>query len=284
MIKLNGENVELNKWYDGPFHLKLTKSSIEPVDGSHLIEWVYDSEEELVVVKMIANELRMRGEAPISLFLPYLPNARMDRIEDKVDSDYITVFTLRHFVDFLKELNFKEITVLDPHSDYIMKNMDNVTDLYPISQIEYVVKETEKQTGKRPVLFYPDAGAKSRYGEVLSNTSLADYDVAYGIKERTWGTNVIESYKIDGKIHKGHPVVIIDDICSLGGTFIHAGEELRKVGVETINLYITHCEQGIFVRHLLKENSPIDKVYTTDSIMADNKGNDKLEIIRICRN
>lgn len=283
MIKLNKETVELNKWYDGPFHLKLTKENLSE-DSCATLEWIYDSEEELVALQMIVLELRMRGIDKIDLFLPYLPNARMDRIEDKVDSGQITVFTLKHFAEILKTMNFNKIIILDPHSDYIMKYLDNVEDLYPVSQIEYVVKKTEEQTGKRPVLFYPDAGAKSRYGEVLKNSSLADYDVAYGIKERTWGTDAIESYKIDGKIPEGHPVVIIDDICSLGGTFIHAGEELRKVGVETINLYITHCEQGIFVRHLLKENSPIDKVYTTDTIMTDNKGNDELEIIRICRN
>ena len=47
----------------------------------------------------------------VSLFMPYIPNARMDRV--KVDED---TFTLKYFAEIINSLSFTSVSVLDPHS------------------------------------------------------------------------------------------------------------------------------------------------------------------------
>ena len=67
-------------------------------------------------------------------------------------------------------------------------------------------------------------------------------------------------------------VVIVDDICSKGGTFLLASQLIKEnIGHEnyTINLIVAHCETAIFEGELLKDGSPFNgKVYCTNSMQA----------------
>ena len=77
--------------------------------------------------------------------------------------------------------------------------------------------------------------------------------------------------------------LIVDDICSKGGTFINASELVRKELNDlsiTIDLFVSHAENGIFAGDLF---SHIDHVYTTDSILTKPL-NDSISLIRSYRN
>ena len=50
------------------------------------------------------------GAEKVSLIMPYIPNARQDRVKSKSD-----VFTLKYFADFINNLHFDRVIVLDPH-------------------------------------------------------------------------------------------------------------------------------------------------------------------------
>ena len=63
---------------------------------------------------------------------------------------------------------------------------------------------------------------------------------------------------------KDKDILIIDDICSKGGTFKYSAIELKKLGAKNIYLYISHCENVIDI-DALKE-AGITKVFTTNSI------------------
>lgn len=59
-------------------------------------------------------------------------------------------------------------------------------------------------------------------------------------------------------------VMILDDICDGGRTFIEAVKHLREAGAKRVELYVTH---GIFskgVENLL--DNGIDHIYTTNSL------------------
>jgi ribose-phosphate pyrophosphokinase len=64
----------------------------------------------------------------------------------------------------------------------------------------------------------------------------------------------------------GRNVLIVDDICSKGGTFYHSAKRLKEAGAANIYLYITHCEQTIFEGELLKDDSLIKHIFTTNTI------------------
>ena len=110
------------------------------------------------------------------------------------------------------------------------------------------------------IVFYPDEGSVKRYNEKNQ------HEYAFGIKYRHWETGKIISLKIEHRDSLiGKDILIMDDICSKGGTFMMAAQELKKLGVRNIYLYVTHCENNIFNGEIL--NSDLIKyVYTTNSI------------------
>ena len=64
---------------------------------------------------------------------------------------------------------------------------------------------------------------------------------------------------------KDKNVLIVDDLCSKGGTFIASAELIKKAGAKRVCLYVSHCEDAIFNGKILKTDF-VDMVYTTNSI------------------
>ena len=92
---------------------------------------------------------------------------------------------------------------------------------------------------------------------------------AFGIKRRDWKTGKIEGLDVAGDIDiiANKNVLIVDDICSKGGTFYFSAKKLKEFGAKNIYLYITHCENTIFAGELLTSGL-IKKVFTTNSILT----------------
>ena len=142
----------------------------------------------------------------------------------------------------------------------------------PERYIEFVLEELFWQVGNDIMMFYPDEGAMKRY----SNNIKLPY--AFGIKKRNWKTGVIEGLDVAGEVDKiaGKNILIVDDICSRGGTFYHSAKKLKELGVKDIYLYVSHCENTILDGELLKGDL-LKKVYTTNSIFT--KSHEKVEVL-----
>ena len=123
-------------------------------------------------------------------------------------------------------------------------------------------KEKEYDSSKITV-FYPDEGAMKRYSDTH------EYPRAFGMKTRNPETNRVDSLKIAGDAGhiKDNYVLIVDDICSKGGTFYFAAKKLKELGAKNIYLYITHCENTILEGDLIKSGL-VKKIFTTDSIFT----------------
>ena len=72
-------------------------------------------------------------------------------------------------------------------------------------------------------------------------------------------------------------VLIVDDICSKGGTFYYSAKALKELGAEKVYLYISHCEHSIFEGELLKSDL-VEKVFTTNSIFT--REHEKVEVLK----
>lgn len=258
MIKLNGTVVNINHFPDGTLLMK-SKGIANPI-----IQWNFESNEELVALIFLTRHLNSLGVKDITLFMPYIPNARQDRV--KTDED---VFTLKYFAEIINNLNFKAVYVLDPHSAVSEALIENISIVTPD---ELIIQTAEDC--KPDILFYPDEGAMKRYSVTIPK------EYAFGIKKRDWQSGKIEGLDVCGNIEKikGKNVLIIDDICSRGGTFYHSAKKLNELGANKIYLYITHCENTIFEGELLKGDL-IDKIYTTNSILT--KNHEKIEVFEI---
>jgi ribose-phosphate pyrophosphokinase len=111
------------------------------------------------------------------------------------------------------------------------------------------------------VAFFPDEGAMKRYSDMANMT------YAFGIKNRDWATGKILGLGImNAELVKDKNVLIIDYICSRGGTFLHSAKALKEAGANRIFLYVTHAEKTMVEGEMYNNLDLVERIYTTDSI------------------
>lgn len=268
MLILNGKPVKIDKFPDGTLLMKE-----EIIDSKNqIIDWRFQSNEELVALNFLVNHMRNNGDYYIILRMWYIPNARQDRVKNPED-----IFTLKYFAKMINSLEFNEVQVFDPHSSVSEALLDNIVIYEPEHLINDIYKEVSKIGDT--VIFYPDEGAMKRYSKNIKRPSGTHIPYAFGIKDRDWNSGEIKGLSVVGEdIVKGKNVLIIDDICSRGGTFYHSAKKLKEIGAEKIYLYVSHCENTILEGEVLTSGL-IEKVYTTNSIFTVQ--HEKIEVIEI---
>jgi ribose-phosphate pyrophosphokinase len=209
---------------------------------------------------ILANDAARRmGFRNISLILPYFPAARQDRVCNVGEPLTIKVFT-----DMINSCGFESVTILCPHSEVTPALINNV---YVLDELKYVEQALESYHHNEINIVCPDAGAGKRVGKVVQY-------LANGPKKYK-KINLIRCEKVrdvkDGSLKDffvqaddlgGWPTLIVDDINSMGGTFIGLGKKLRDKNCGKLMLFTTHadCVQGI---QNIIEN--FDHYYTTNS-------------------
>lgn len=267
MISVNGQTLTFTKFPDNTSSFRFdVNKSIEGVEWERYeIEWRYDNDAECILLWYLANHIRSvaGSDAIIYLYIPYIPNARMDRVKNEDE-----VFTLKWFSNFINELNFERVVVLDPHSNVATALIDNVLVVQPDELIQKAIDAIGEDD---LLLCYPDEGAAKRYSELLE----AEY--IFCIKHRNWRTGKIERLELTTpeKV-AGRTVLIVDDICSRGGTFTHTATALKAAGAKAIYLYVTHCEDTILKGSVLTDGM-IQHVFTTNSIYRG--GHEKVTVL-----
>lgn len=277
MIKVNGKPYVRETYPDGTrkmqgyFYAPVSFEE-EGYDESVIeIQWLYDSEDEILDLLYITAHLTSIG-VHYCLFMPYIPNARNDRVHGEDE-----VFTLKYFAHFLNNLGFEKVFVLDPHSHVSEALINRVCPLKQELKRLILQAVLSPKTGgpDNLTLCYPDEGAMKRYTGLVSNPYV------FGIKKRDWKTGNILGLDImgDPALIEGKNVLIVDDICSKGGTFYHTSKKLKEMGAAKVFLYVTHCENTIFEGELLKDNGLIERVFTTNSIFRGE--HEKIEVFKL---
>ena len=267
MIKVNGIEVQQNNFPDKTLLLKISDTILQSCDdtGYINIHWLYENDAELftlICVKRYLDENFYRKA--IHLIMPYIPHARMDRVKNDED-----VFTLKYFCEIINSLHFTTVEVRDAHSNVSLALLNNVYE----DPIEDYVRDAINQSGAE-ALFFPDEGAMKRYANLFK-----DMPYAFGMKKRDWKTGQIQGLDlVNSENIVDKKVLIVDDICSRGGTFYHSAKALHKAGAAEVNLYITHCEDTIHQGDL-REKGLINQIYTTDSILRQTFWFDKINIL-----
>ena len=109
--------------------------------------------------------------------------------------------------------------------------------------------------------------------EAVERLEKAGYDIAGKTNVGEFGLDLMGEVDMIA----GRNVLIIDDICSKGGTFYHSAKRLKEAGAANIYLYVTHCESTIYEGELLKEDSLIKHIFTTNSLLT--APNEKMTIV-----
>lgn len=266
MILLDGRKVNLDSFPDGTLLIK-ERAPVENRTAG--ISWHYENDREFLALIYLVRHLQSHGVEKIDLYMPYIPNARQDRVNNEED-----VFTLKYFAQLLNSLHLNSVTVLDPHSNVSTALIEGIVVRSPRSYVEKVLAEIIKQEGEAPVMFYPDEGAGKRYSGMIS------LPYAFGIKKRDWKTGQIQGLEAAGEtgLIAGSNVLIVDDICAKGGTFLHSARKIKDLGGKNIYLYVSHCENTILTGELINAGL-LKKIYTTDSIFT---GKNELIVTMTC--
>lgn len=308
MIKVNGKVFTVDYFPDGTqclMHVDITPD----FNNKFNIFWRYKKDEELVTLMYIVNYIRNSYKDKnviINLYMPYIPNARMDRTKNNNE-----IFTLKFFANFINSLNFDKVSVLDPHSDVSVAliNRISIIDINSvISNVIAAVKRDADNDNKELVIYFPDAGAYKRYKDL---GCIMGFRKCYGHKDRDWLTGKIvgmsvvdenddklcdsivtdfETASINGeslvasavvKPFENKYVLMIDDIISYGGTFYYSAKKINELGADKIYAYATHVEtdsfwdneRGTFKKAMGFEGNSyhsdkqiVEKLYTTNSL------------------
>lgn len=269
MIKIDGEVINLGSFPDGTALIKYSPLPHQKV-GYAKLSWYYENDSEFISLMYLVKHLRANGVNDIYLYMPYIPNARQDRVKNPED-----VFTLKYFAELLNSLDLTRIEVLDPHSTVSEALINNLCIATPKEYIKECLERIAPYNHKKSnvTMFYPDSGAMSRY------SSMFDLPYAFGIKKRNWATGKIEGLDVAGATDQiaGRDILIVDDICSRGGTFFHSAKKLKELGANDIYLFVSHCENTILEGELLNGDL-VKKVYTSNSIFT--KNHEKIEVLK----
>lgn len=267
MIYLNGKKLDFQMFPNG--ETRVNGEQIRKLVEGYVVNTVtlkYENDSDLIKLMFVKRHIdSIYADVHLELDVLYMPYSRMDRVEGD------SVFTLKYVAEFINNLKFDTVEVVEPHSDVTPALLDKVR----VTNVTYNILDiAAKEIGfdkSRDFLFFPDQGAAKRYSK------LEGYKVLVGHKTRDFATGQITGLQVLGVTGaiEGAKIIILDDLCSYGGTFYRnnngvetgAAAELKKLGVGDIYLIVAHCENAILEGSVLTGASPIKKVFTTNSII-----------------
>lgn len=264
MLYLNDNKVEFITF---PNQEKRLDLPLEFINNLHenIVLWNYETDASIFEL-LLFDEVMAKLKHNYKLVVGYMPYSRMDRTNEKN-----TAFSLKVLTQLLSEQTsaLKEVFVLDPHSPETISKFKEYG--MKVQEIDYSLADEVMEFANVNLdetwIVFPDRGAANRY----------DYykypNVIICEKTRNFATGAIESVKAKITRTKGsiakemNPnLIVIDDLCSYGGTFVKALEAIEThptIHFDEAWLIVTHAEKAMEEGKALEK---YDKVFCTDSI------------------
>lgn len=286
MIKINDKEVSFVRHFnDGTQLIRFPQSfNIHSLiaDNTLRFEWYYDSDEELLTLQYLVayyKSVNTDSNVKFVLFVPYLPNARMDRVQEFFDEGKTNpkeVFTLKFFCDIINGMGFDSVITYDVHSNVAKSLLNNYINIDPVHNISHIIEGIRNSWDDKDfVVCFPDLGALKRYGSLPCFKKIR---LLYGVKCRDWETSKITGMKVisaegDENIDlKDTVVLVVDDIIGTGGTMSLVVKELKSYGADLIYLEASHMENcaiasdNEYIKPLLDDGT-VSIIYTSNSIL-----------------
>lgn len=242
-----GVRYEEFRYPAGEVQVRLLDSELAKVaEADEIIVWARITTGDILALAMLKDAIEgvNKGTAQnIVLVLPYLPYGRADRRFTLGDCNGLETFG-RH----IDQLGFSYVVTLDAHSP-ITKGV--ISNFYNVSPEPLISEFIGKYMGDAFTILLPDKGA-SRY-----DLKKLGYPIVQCDKKRNPKTGAFEGFDVPRV--ETQDVLIVDDICDGGGTFLGIAAKLPGFN---LNLYTTH---GIYSKGLGPLSSSFKKVFCSDS-------------------
>jgi ribose-phosphate pyrophosphokinase len=278
MLTINAEST--NGWFEkfyypgGEMQVRLTQKGVDALEKADTVNVISQARtaDQLVTLLHLDSAIYsvIEFSTDYKLIISYLPYSRADRRFKKGDTCGLDVVC-----SMLRETGFHNIFTLDVHNPSMVfqDNIINVSAEHMIKRaMEMFVKnawENNFADAGLTVLF-PDKGAADRYEvptEIGYNKRTWPVQVLYATKKRNPETGVFEGFDVpDVGEFKYENILIVDDICDGGGTFVGIADIIKsRSPLAYMGLYVTH---GIFSKGMDIIFKFFNKIYTTNSIRS----------------
>ena len=220
----------------------------------------------LMVAKQIISVLNQAACKHLTLFMPYLPYARQDRVCN-VGED----FALKTFIEsFFRELEINQLVVYDLHShvsaDLLHKYVESLVQIPQAHLVRSILKNYD-------ILVFPDKGAARKQG---TYNAFLHRDLTVVSLDKT---------RVEGKVFypklelalSGKKALVVDDICDGGATFVALAQSLVNKPAQ-LDLYVTH---GIFSQGLDTIYAYYHNVFTANLMSSDARVVSEVQVINI---
>ncbi|MBD5357323.1 MAG: hypothetical protein HDR88_10020 [Bacteroides sp.] len=209
--------------------------------------------DDLFCLMQVADVLKRQEMIIDNLFIGYLMSMRCDRL-----FDINRPFSLKLVAEIINSVGALQVGIVEPHSTTSLLKIKNSIGV--MATMEFFYKEIARRYGDSIVAVLPDSGARSRY-----QPSSLPFIVCG--KERDPETGRLLSFTVDaGETEcKDKDLVVLDDLCDGGGTFVGLAPRLRELEPKSLSLLVTHAIQ---LEGIKKVAEAYDHVYITNSYKA----------------
>ncbi|WP_313621301.1 ribose-phosphate diphosphokinase [Achromobacter sp.] len=208
------------------------------------------SADDVMQLLMLTDALRrLNPAAPVHLDMPYVPYARQDRVCNPGEALGAAVFC-----KLINDQQYATVTIVEPHSDVTPALLQRVRVVDAAAFLKKALAAPAFAGGV--TLMAPDAGARKRVQALAKALGVAD--VRYAEKVRDPRTGRITETRVPDDI-PAQPVLVVDDICDGGRTFLELAAALRDKTTQPLYLYVTH---GIFSKGLAELSARYADIFT----------------------
>ncbi len=212
-----------------------------------------------------------------------LPNMDWSR-QDRKDKSRVPI-SARALAKALTSPKTERIITMDMHSPQIQGFYPAsipIDNLYSFPTVVDYIKKNHSSDLENLVIASPDAGGVGRAMSFLkrmidankTNSSEHNYNFAFTHKLRSKPGEIGNMWFLGDVENKD--VLILDDICDSGGTFIESSKKLRENGAKKVMIYSTH---GLFTEGVDCVAKNFDLVMASNTHDIPKEGKDKVEII-----
>ncbi len=231
-------------------------SRVRNQDEAILAGRIYSSDD-FFELMLLTSAIEGLGVSCKKVVLPYLPYSRADR--RFLDGDCSGMETMCDLIS-----RGRRVYTLDVHNEKAL-GAYTITNCDPSAFIQSAITHTATRADSDDVtVLFPDQGARDRYANV-GNTGNNHHEIrvsrCFCSKKRDAVTGKLLGFEVP-ELPRNRPVLIVDDICDGGGTFLGISERLREQGLN-YSLYTTHSMYSRGTQVLY--DAGFDYLYTTNS-------------------
>lgn len=210
--------------------------------------------QDLLALAAVCSSLECRG-VERHIFMPYLPGARQDRVQL---GGALTAEVYARMIATMATT----LTAIDVHSqEAIDIYHENMSGFRLLNHVPLVKAATRTQYD---VILAPDKGAIGRATAIADEFPYASVFYCEKVRDPNTGRISINVPTDNPALREAGHILIPDDICDGGATFMLAGQQLAEIAPGAqLDLWVTH---GIFSKGL-ELLDMFDNIMTTDSFV-----------------